>query len=325
MKLWLPGLALLAVCSSAQAENYRIVQSPSQKLDVWIDNIADNTPKSWCSKTLPLRIVAGGDKKPAVLNNFLPRLGALLENQCGTLTQVHWKLTDPQGTTLAEGTAEKAKEWAPVVTSTGETASTSSALTPPTERAEDLSPAANRTPWQEFTLQDGCHLRTFWQGDASAPALFIPAKEDGKCEKGGWLNGRSDVTQVSNGVEKKITMTFVHGFPVSGLSDNVDADRLLITTVNNERMVVSEGSQAQSWMILPYVNSLNGWQANGTVAVEISRDVASDATRLQARLDDVRKAWTPWFEPGTHLNILLIDSLHPQLRDPAVGTYKTLN
>ncbi len=34
--------------------------------------------------------------------------------------------------------------------------------------------AANRTPWQEFTLQDGCHLRTFWQGDASAPALFIP-------------------------------------------------------------------------------------------------------------------------------------------------------
>ncbi len=325
MKLWLPGLALLAVCSSAQAENYRIVQSPSQKLDVWIDNIADNTPKSWCSKTLPLRIVAGGDKKPAVLNNFLPRLGALLENQCGTLTQVHWKLTDPQGTTLAEGTAEKAKEWAPVVTSTGETASASSVLTPPTGRAEDLSPAANRTPWQEFTLQDGCHLRTFWQGDASAPALFIPAKEDGKCEKGGWLNGRSDVTQVSNGVEKKITMTFVHGFPVSGLSDNVDADRLLITTVNNERMVVSEGSQAQSWMILPYVNSLNGWQANGTVAVEISRDVASDATRLQARLDDVRKAWTPWFEPGTHLNILLIDSLHPQLRDPAVGTYKTLN
>lgn len=78
-------------------------------------------------------------------------------------------------------------------------------------------------------------------------------------------------------------------------------------------------------MILPYVNSLNGWQANGTVAVEISREVASDATRLKARLDEVRKVWTPWFEPGTRLNILLIDSLHPQLRDPAVGTYKTVN
>lgn len=325
MKLWLPGLALLALCGSAQAENYRIVQSPSQKLDVWIDNIADNTPKSWCAKTLPLRIVAGGDKKPSVLNNFLPRLGALLENQCGTLTQVHWKMTDPQGTTLAAGTADKAKDWQPVVTSTGATTAQSTANTQPVGRAEDLSPPANRAPWQEFTLQDGCHLRTFWQGDASAPALFIPAKEDGKCEKGGWLNGRSDVTQVSNGAEKKITMTFVHGFPVSGLSDKVDADRLLITTVNNERMVVSEGSLAQSWMILPYVNSLNGWQANGTVAVEVSREVASDETRLQARLNEVRKAWTPWFEPGTRLTILLIDSLHPQLRDPTVGTYRTIN
>lgn len=325
MKLWLPGLALLAACGSAQAENYRIVQSPSQKLDVWIDNVEDNTPKSWCGKTLPLRIVTGGEKKPSVLNNFLPRLGALLENQCGALTQVHWKLTDAQGATLAEGTADKAKEWQPVVTSNGAAPAQTTALQQPVGRPEDLSPPANRAPWQEFTLQDGCHLRTFWQGDASAAALFIPAKEDGKCEKGGWLNGRSDVTQVSNGAEKKITMTFVHGFPVSGLSDKVDADRLLITTVNNERMVVSEGSLVQSWMILPYVNSLNGWQANGTVAVEISREVASDATRLKARLDEVRKVWTPWFEPGTRLNILLIDSLHPQLRDPAVGTYKTVN
>ncbi len=120
-------------------------------------------------------------------------------------------------------------------------------------------------------------------------------------------------------------MTFVHGFPVSGLSANVDADRLLITTVNNERMVVSEGGIAQSWMILPYVDSLNGWQANGTVAVEITRDVANDQARLQARIDEVRKAWTPWFEPGTRLNLLLIDSLRPQLRNPAVGTYKTAN
>lgn len=323
MKLWLPGLALLAVCGGAQAENYRIVQSPSQKLDVWIDNITDNTPKSWCAKELPLRIVANGDKKPSVVDNFLPRVGSLLESQCGTLRQIHWTLTDAQNTTLAEGTAEKAKEWQPVVSSTASASNTDFA--PPAGRAEDLSPPANRSPWQEFTLQDGCRLRTFWQGDASTPALFIPAKEDGKCEKGGWLNGRSEVTQLANGTEKKITMTFVHGFPVSGLSESVDADRLLITSVNNERMVVSEGTLGQSWMIMPYVKSLNGWQANGTIAVEISRDVASDETRLRARLDEVRKVWTPWFEPGTGLNILLIDSLHPQLRDPAVGTYKTLN
>ena len=331
MKLWLPGLALFAVCCGAQAENYRIVQSPTQKLDIWIDDIADNSPKSWCARELPLRIVANGDKKVTVLDSFMPRLGALLENQCGTLALVRWKLTDAQNNTLAQGTASKAKDWAPVVTpaaaatSTPPATNTASGLQLPEGRPEDNSPAANRTPWQEFTLQDGCHLRTFWQGDSSSPALFIPAKDDGKCEKGGWLNGRSDVSQITNGIERKTTMTFVHGFPVSGLSESADADRLLITTVNNERMVASEGSLGQSWMILPYVPSLSGWQANGTVAVEVSRELVNDQARLQARLDEVRKVWTPWFAPGTTLNILLIDSLRPQLRDPAVGTYKAVH
>ena len=116
MKLWLPGLALFAVCFGAQAENYRIVQSPTQKLDIWIDDIADNSPKSWCARELPLRIVANGDKKVTVLDSFMPRLGALLENQCGTLALVRWKLTDAQNNTLAQGTASKAKDWAPVVT-----------------------------------------------------------------------------------------------------------------------------------------------------------------------------------------------------------------
>lgn len=332
MKRWLPGLALLAVGFCAHAENYRIVQSPSQKLDIWIDNIADNSPKSWCAKELPLRIVANGDKKVSVLDSFMPRLGALLESQCGTLTQVNWKLTDAQNVTLAQGTAKKAKEWEPEVTPAAATttqptttATTSPALTLPEGRPETLSPAANRTPWQEFTMQDGCHLRTFWQGDSSTSALFIPAKEDGKCEKGGWLNGRSEVIQLNNGSEKKVTMTFVHGFPVNGLSSNVDADHLLITTVNNERMVASEGSSGQSWMLLPYDASLNAWQANGTIAVEVPRDMVSDENRLRARLEDVRKVWTPWFEPGTRLNIVLIDALRPQLRDPAVGKYTSVN
>ena len=78
MKLWLSGLALLAATSTAQAENFRIVQSPAQKLDIWIDNIKDNTPQSWCKPEVALRIVANGKKDVSVLENFVPRLGALL-------------------------------------------------------------------------------------------------------------------------------------------------------------------------------------------------------------------------------------------------------
>lgn len=316
MKRWLPGLALLAVSVGVQAENYRIVQSPSQKLDVWIDNIKDNTTQSWCGQELQLRIVANGDKSISLLENFMPRLGALLENQCSALQRVNWRLTDPDNMILGQGTASKKTDWA---------AEVQHDRVVPLSGTVAADTPADRTPWQEFALQDGCHLRTFWQGDASASALFIPAKADGKCEKGGWLNGRSEVIQQGDGSNRQIAMTFVHGFPVSGLSATVDADRLLITSVNNERMVVSAENADQSWLILPYVSTLNGWKADGTIAVEVSRDVASDDVRLQARLKAVRSLWTPWLEQGTKLNILLVDALHPQLRNPAASLYRTVN
>ncbi|HBI08565.1 MAG TPA: hypothetical protein DDY57_00145 [Franconibacter pulveris] len=322
MKFWLPGLALLALSAAAQAENYRIVQSPSQKLDVWIDDLADNTPQSWCAKELPLRIVANGDKRPVLLKTFMPRLGALLENQCAELAVVRWQFTSPEGDLLAQGTASKTADWTPVVLPAAATDTAGEAA--PTGRPEDLSPLADRTPWLEFTLQDGCHLRTFWQDNASVPAIFIPAKADGKCEKGGWLNGSSEVVQVSHNTQRKMTMTFVHGFPVSGLNTRADADSLLITTVNNERMVVSDGRANQSWMILPYSADLNGWLADGTVAVEMSRAQASDDARLRARLEAIRKVWSGYLEPGASLKILLVDSLSPLLRDPAAGAYRVV-
>lgn len=68
MKFWLSGVALLLASSSGWADNYRFVQSPSQKLDIWIDNIKSNSPQNWCARALPLRIVANGDQNPAILN-----------------------------------------------------------------------------------------------------------------------------------------------------------------------------------------------------------------------------------------------------------------
>ncbi|MDN5682165.1 MAG: hypothetical protein L0G81_16225, partial [Ewingella sp.] len=262
---------------------------------------------------LPLRIVAHGDKNPSILNNFMPRLGTLLESQCGKIELVNWRMEDEHGDTLAFGTAAKNSDWAvtvaPVITE-----NTTSA-----EQAKEMSPPADRTPWQEFTLQDGCHLRTFWEGNENASALFIP---DGKCEKGGWLNGRSEVIQSGKNGEKRLEMTFVHGFPVSGLSNNANADTLLITSLNNERMVVSNEHAPLSWMILPYKPELNGWQTTGTIAVEVPREMALDESRLQTRLNEIRKVWSAWLEPDTTITLLLIDSLHPQLRDPAVGAWR---
>ncbi|HKM97660.1 MAG TPA: hypothetical protein VJY99_13340 [Buttiauxella sp.] len=315
MKLWLSGLALLLASTTVWATgNYRIVQSPSQKLDVWIDDVQNNTPQSWCAQELTLRIVANGDKNPSLLNVFMPRLGALLENQCSAVQLVSWRMEDPQGQALAVGTASKSSDWqviiAPIVSIEPNTQST---------RVEN-SPLADRTPWQEFTLQDGCHLRTFWQGDANSSAMFIP---NGKCEKGGWLNGHSEIIQSGVNGETRHMMTFVHGFPVSGLSADANSDSLLITSLNNQRMVVSNEHAPLSWMILPYQAELNGWRATGTIAVEISREMAVDEGAIQKRLNSVREVWSAWLAPDTPITLLLIDSLRPQLRDPAVGVWRT--
>ncbi|AIV30244.1 hypothetical protein WIC93_13155 [Enterobacter cloacae] len=328
MKLWLSGLALLAVASTAQAENFRIVQSPAQKLDIWIDNIKDNTPQSWCKSEIALRIVANGNKDVSVLENFVPRLGSLLEHQCSKVNKLSWALNDPAGTTLAQGTADKAQEWKLVVKQqqTAPTATqTSGALLPPDQNAETNTVAADRTPWQEFTLQDGCHLRTFWEGGSSAPALFIPDSDTTRCGNGSWLSGHTVISQTRSGGQKEIAVTYIHGFPVMGLNQSVDPEHALITSVNKERMVFSTPNSDQSWMILPYDSALNGWKSNGTVAVEISRETASDDAKLQARIAAVKKVWSAWVTPGTTLNIVLIDTLRPQLRDPAVGAWRAAN
>ncbi|EOW0020045.1 hypothetical protein [Enterobacter sp.] len=328
MKLWLSGLALLAVASTAQAENFRIVQSPAQKLDIWIDNIKDNTPQSWCKSEIALRIVANGNKDVSVLENFVPRLGSLLEHQCSKVNKLSWALNDPAGTTLAQGTADKAQEWKLVVKQqqTAPTATqTSGALLPPDQNAETNTVAADRTPWQEFTLQDGCHLRTFWEGGSSAPALFIPDSDTTRCGNGSWLSGHTVISQTRSGGQKEIAVTYIHGFPVMGLNQSVDPEHALITSVNKERMVFSTPNSDQSWMILPYDSALNGWKSNGTVAVEISRETASDDAKLQARIAAVKKVWSAWVTPGTTLNIVLIDTLRPQLRDPAAGAWRAAN
>lgn len=329
MKHWILGAAILAATGVAQAENYRIVQSPAQKLDVWIDNIKGNTAQSWCANEVALRIVANGNKNVKVLDNFLPRVGALMGHQCSRLQQLNWTLVDGNNGRIAEGSAAKNKKWAVKVTPATVAATAEKpaapAWLPPEEKAEKLSPVADRTPWQEFTLQGGCRLRTFWQDNATAPALFIPAVESGSCEKGGWLSGRTVITQSANGEEKQTTVTFVHGFPVLGLNAAADPNKLLITAVNNQRMVVSNENAQQSWMILPYVANQNGWQMTGTLAIEISRELANDSARLQARVDAARSVWAPWLAPDIKLKVVLVDGLHPLLRDPAASAWRAAN
>ena len=76
------------------------------KLDVWIDNIKGNTAQSWCANEVALRIVANGNKNVKILDNFLPRVGALMEHQCSRLQQLNWTLVDANNGHIARKRGE---------------------------------------------------------------------------------------------------------------------------------------------------------------------------------------------------------------------------
>ncbi|MGK3115376.1 hypothetical protein [Candidatus Pantoea formicae] len=319
MKYGLLGLAALLLSSQAVAENYRIVQSPAQKLDIWIDDVKDNQVASWCQSTVDLRIVTKGDKNASVLDDFLPRVAGLMASQCKSLQQLHWQLIDGEGAKLATGSATKAQQWASVVTPA------------PVEQPVAVntpvlnSPPADTAPWLQFSLLDGCHFRTWWQHPAQTSALFVPAKQGLVCGKEGWLSGHSSLTQMGHGAAKTVAVTFLQGFPVAGLNTKSPSSELTITTVNSERMVLSNEKSPDSWLVLPFSTQFNGWQAVNQVVVQMPASEAADESALHARLQEVRKVWSPWIDSNTALKVLLVDQLHPELKDPAAAVYRTLN
>lgn len=354
MKLWLSGLALLMVATATPAENIRIVQSPAQKLDIWIDDIKDNSPRSWCRSEVTLRIVANGNKNVTVLEDFMPRLGALLEKQCSKLNKLNWQLNDPADVTLAQGHAKKSQAWRlvvnqppasdtpeitpdqsdsgqitdpqPVLPLTGsEQPGTSPTIPVNNSGAVNNPPIVDRTPWLEFTLPNGCRLRTFQQEEASA--LFIPDSNTLYCGEDKWLSGHAMITQSYNGVYNEMVAIYIQGFPVLGLSQNAEPQNVLLTSVNKERMVFRLPNSDNSWMILPYNSALDGWKANNTVtvAVVVTDEVASNSVKLQAHLDAIKRIWNRWVAPGTTLNTLLFDRLPAQWSEPAFNEQRVNN
>jgi len=326
MKYGLLGLAALVLSTQAYAENYRIVQSPAQKLDVWIDDVKNNQLSSWCNSTINLRIVTMGEKNPTVLKEFLPRVAGLMATQCKPLQQLHWQLTDPEGSEIATGSAARAQQWKTVVTP----AAPQQQQQQPTTAAVPVdalrnAAQADTSPWLQFSLLDGCHFRTWWQHPAQGSALFVPAKQGLVCGSDGWLSGQSRLTQQGNGASAAIGVTFLQGFPVTGLSNQSSTAELNITTVNSERMVLSNEKSPDSWLVLPFSNRFNGWQAVRQVVVQMPASEAADESAVQARLQEVRKVWSPWVSGDGTLSVQLVEKLHPELKNPAAAVYRTLN
>lgn len=173
-----------------------------------------------------------------MLKDFLPRVAGLMASQCKPLQQLHWQLTDAQGSEIATGSAARAQQWKTVVTPPATQPVQPTATAVPADALRNAA-QADTSPWLQFSLLDGCHFRTWWQHPAQGSALFVPAKQGLICGSDGWLSGHSRLTQQGNGAPAAVGVTFLQGFPVMGLSNQSPTAELHITTVNSERMVLS--------------------------------------------------------------------------------------
>lgn len=316
MKLWLPGIATLMIAFSAQAEDYRVVYSPSLALEVYIDNVESHAPEDWCKVSLPLRIVSGKSKNSEVLNNFLPRVGTLLANQCGKLDELPWQMTDNEGSVLASGSASKLQSWRPVVIADATAGASASNAAP-----LDLSRPANSEPLQQFDLPDGCHFRTWW--DAQGESLFIPAGGKTRCSASGWLEGESQLTLNSAGKSLPLPVTFYQGYPIANLS--VSGNTLEVVAVNNQRMIVTRRDAADSWLVLPFDQTQHLWRFDGQLLIKMDKNTAKESDAVKARVETLRNLWSAHVMPQQKVNVLLIDTLHVDLADPAIGAWRNIN
>ncbi|KGT90568.1 hypothetical protein JK231_08975 [Pantoea sp. JGM49] len=316
MKVWLPGLATLLLALNAQADDYRVVYSPSLSLEVYIDNVASNSPNDWCKETLPLRIVSGKSTDSSILTSFLPRVGTLLANQCGTLDEIPWQMTNKDGSVLANGSAAKLQNWRPIVINDA-TASASASNAAPL----DLSRPADSTPLQHFTLPAGCHFRTSW--DENGDSLFIPDNPQQHCSTDGWLEGPSELTLMSGDKTRSLAVNFYQGYPIANLK--LSGPALEVVAVNKQRMIVTRPDAEESWLVLPFDSQQHVWRFTGNLLIKMDKTAGQDSDTVKSRVETLRGVWSSQFMPQQKVTVLLIDTLHADLADPAIGAWRNIN
>lgn len=103
------AMASAFASGSVWAESHRLAFSKSEQIEIFVEHAAG---ASWCSPQLTMRVVYLAEPNPSALTTLMPKLGALLDQQCPTATVVNWASANAQGNAIAHGTSSKATNWA---------------------------------------------------------------------------------------------------------------------------------------------------------------------------------------------------------------------
>ncbi|KAA0875642.1 hypothetical protein [Nitrincola tapanii] len=107
-KRLLTSLIAAAVALPAQAAEYRLAFSQSAQLEVFVEH-ADGV--AWCAPSLTLRFQDKGAADKAVLEQMMPRIGALIDRECPAAKEARWYSIAAEGNTLQQGQITQAAGW----------------------------------------------------------------------------------------------------------------------------------------------------------------------------------------------------------------------
>ncbi|WP_431225570.1 type VI secretion system-associated protein [Serratia sp. L9] len=241
MKYWMLGIIALTMTPAVQAENYRLAYSPTLKLEVYIDDVTNSKPESWCAGSIPLRITSTQNTDTYALSNFLPSVGNLLEKQCPKVVELPWILADQQGNKIASGNVRKDQKWQPVIPPSEATNSSAATTLPVVAVTSPLATPDNTMV--SFSLPQGCQFRTYWNDNLGDSTIFVPSSDAFHCDPEGLLNGHGTIVTSIEGVNQTHNVVFYRGYPLL----NIETGNLPLKVVraNAQRLIL--GGQAVSW------------------------------------------------------------------------------
>ncbi|WP_369794862.1 type VI secretion system-associated protein [Serratia sp. Ag1] len=302
----------------AHAENYRLVHSPTLKLEVFIDDVNNSKPESWCANSILLRITSAQSQNTSVLTDFLPRVGSLLERQCPKVVEIPWIFTDKQGNKIASGSAKKSQKWQPVAELPEATNPADTGIPP---AVAVVSPLATQDNIVSFALPQGCQFRTNWNDHADDSTIFIPSTDTLHCDSEGFLNGRGTVVIPLEGGNQTHNVVFYQGYPL--LNIDTGSFPLRVVSANAQRLVLGSSN---SFLVLPFDPQLHAWVFQGEVIIEMARELAADQVEVSQEVTRARDTWRPLLtQSGISLRYRLVETLAAERVDPASGSYLSVN
>lgn len=90
------------------AESSRLAFSKAENIEIFVEH-ATGTP--WCSDHPDLRVVFHGSTDLGALERLMPKLGALMGQQCPQASSLTWQGQDKAGKVVANGSSSQAAQW----------------------------------------------------------------------------------------------------------------------------------------------------------------------------------------------------------------------